>query len=68
MSKKSVLITNGFKISCQQWGSPHAARKVLCLHGWLDNSNSFKYLGPYLADRGFYVVAYDNIGKPYASC
>ena len=42
-------------------------KRCLCLHGWLDNSNSFSVLGPYLADRGYTVVAIDHIGHGHSS-
>lgn len=64
---KKILLRNGLKASFQQWGNPSSLKKVICIHGWLDNSNSFKFLGPYLADRGFHIVAYDNIGHGYSS-
>ena len=41
------------------WRNP-GAPKVLCLHGWLDNSASFIPLSPYLAD--YDVVALDFAG------
>ena len=49
------------KVSYQRWGAGNA-KKVLCLHGWLDNSNSFSYLGPHLAKHDFEVVAVDQFG------
>jgi pimeloyl-ACP methyl ester carboxylesterase len=66
MGSKRIFLSNS-SISYQQWGSPNATKKVLAIHGWLDNSNSFQFLGPYLGDRGFHVVAYDNIGHGHSS-
>lgn len=56
-----IRLYDGLRVGYQEWGAQHT-QKVLAVHGWLDNSNSFKFLGPYLADRGFHVVAIDVIG------
>ena len=66
MMNKRLVLSN-CSLSYQQWGSHNSAKKVLAIHGWLDNSNSFSVLGPYLAERGYHVVAYDNIGHGYSS-
>ena len=66
MMNKRLVLSN-CSLAYQQWGSHSSAKKVLAIHGWLDNSNSFNFLGPYLAGRGYHVVAYDNIGHGYSS-
>ena len=55
------LAHNGLNVSYQRWGEGNSI-KVLCLHGWLDNSNSFSYLASFLAPHTFEVVAVDHIG------
>ena len=62
---KSIRLYDGLRVAYQEWGAQHAS-KVLAVHGWLDNSNSFKYLGPYLADRGYHVVAMDILGHGHS--
>ena len=59
-----LKLFNGLSVSFQRWNmnSNPSLPKVLCLHGWLDNSNSFSYVGPTLAAKGFDVVAMDSIG------
>lgn len=66
MSNKRIFLAKG-SLAYQQWGSTTSTKKVLAIHGWLDNSNSFNYLGPYLAELGYHVVAYDNIGHGRSS-
>ena len=58
---KFLQLACGKRIAYQRWGERNAS-KVFCCHGWLDNSNSFSYLGPYLASHGYDVVAIDHLG------
>ncbi|XP_054438451.1 serine hydrolase-like protein 2 isoform X2 [Pteronotus mesoamericanus] len=52
-------------IAAKAWGSPKG-RPVLCLHGWLDNANSFDRLIP-LLPRDLYYVAMDFRGHGLSS-
>ncbi|XP_052495988.1 serine hydrolase-like protein 2 [Budorcas taxicolor] len=52
-------------IAARAWGS-HQAAPVLCLHGWLDNANSFDRLIP-LLPKDFYYVAMDFGGHGLSS-
>lgn len=49
-----------------EWGASNP-KKILALHGWLDNAASFNYLGPMLADNGYHVVAVDHLGHGRSS-
>ena len=41
---------------------------MLCLHGYLDNSNSFKPLAKYLCEtKEYYMIAVDSIGHGLSS-
>ncbi|XP_047596709.1 serine hydrolase-like protein 2 isoform X2 [Lutra lutra] len=52
-------------IAAKVWGSQQAP-PVLCLHGWLDNANSFDRLIP-LLPKDFYYVAMDFGGHGLSS-
>ncbi|XP_019479563.1 PREDICTED: serine hydrolase-like protein 2 [Hipposideros armiger] len=52
-------------IAAKAWGSQHGF-PVLCLHGWLDNANSFDRLIP-LLPKDFYYVAMDFGGHGLSS-
>lgn len=62
---KRLALRDGMRVAYQEWGhvsSADATKRVLALHGWLDNSNTFKVLGPQLATIGYHCVAIDHIG------
>lgn len=61
IQKMNFVLMDGLRIAYQEWGSSNA-KKAIALHGWLDNSSSFAFLGPYLAERGYHVVALDILG------
>ena len=47
------------------WGKGNT-KKLLALHGWLDNAASFAQLAPLLADNGYEVVAIDFAGHGHS--
>lgn len=57
-----ISLRNGLKVAYQEFGA-HNSKKVIALHGWLDNSSSFQILGPQLANNGYHVLALDHIGN-----
>lgn len=62
--KRYTTLLDGIRIAYQEWGVATAdhSKRILAMHGWLDNSNTFTFLGPYLAENGYHVVAMDHIG------
>ena len=54
----------GLTLQAQQWGNP-GDKRVLALHGWLDNSNSFAPLAEKLS--GIHLVALDMAGHGKSS-
>lgn len=61
-----IKLLNGLNIAFKRWNAETNLPKILCIHGWLDNSNSFAYLGPALASKGFDVAAFDHIGHGFS--
>ncbi|NXL31572.1 SEHL2 protein, partial [Glaucidium brasilianum] len=52
-------------VAAKAWG-PSEGHPVLCLHGWLDNANTFDKLIP-LLPRDYYYVAMDFSGHGLSS-
>lgn len=65
---KSIILRDGVRLAYQEWGtaSADASKRVLALHGWLDNSNSFSYMGPKFAELGYHCVALDHLGHGWS--
>ena len=55
-------LRSGLTLRGLEWGSSSSSKKVVCIHGWLDNAHSFERLAPALAMQGYHVIAYDNVG------
>lgn len=54
-----AFTSRGLSIKARQFGNPNGI-KVLGLHGWLDNANTFELFEPYL--EGIHLVAIDLPG------
>jgi pimeloyl-ACP methyl ester carboxylesterase len=53
-------------IAAQEWKTPQWKKQILMLHGWQDNSNSFKRLVP-LLPNDWWTVAIDFPGHGFSS-
>ena len=53
-------------IAAQEWRTPESKRPILMLHGWQDNSNTFKNLVP-LLPNDWWLVAIDFPGHGFSS-
>ena len=42
--------SDGVRLAALRWGCPSSKRRMLCLHGWMDNAASFSRLVPSLLD------------------
>ena len=46
----SLALPGALRLAGKAWGSPTQSNlRVLAVHGWMDNANSFDRLGPALA-------------------
>jgi pimeloyl-ACP methyl ester carboxylesterase len=71
MEGKNFEIEVGWgQISGQIFGDPNApnSKPILALHGFLDNSNSFRPLAPFLTQSNeYYLIAIDLPGMGFSS-
>lgn len=65
LPKEIIFETRYGNIAALQWGSGNE-RKVLALHGWLDNAASFWHLAPLLAEQGMEITAIDFPGHGHS--
>lgn len=70
--ERSFLCSDGVKLAAQQWtGTSSTTRngnkRILFLHGWLDNCRSFHILAPSLLDADTELVAIDFPGHGLSS-
>lgn len=61
----TLKLRDGIQLAFQRFGTD-AGKKVLCLHGWLDNSSTFQELGPALASKGFESTCLDFMGHGHS--
>lgn len=64
--EKVISLAHGDQIAALSFGDPAQPRKILALHGWLDNAASFEALAPLLAAQA-QVVAVDLPGHGRSS-
>lgn len=58
--RESEFIIGDMHFAAKHWGNP-AGKKILALHGWLDNAASFDFLAPLLPD--YHWVCLDLAGQ-----
>eukprot|EP01111_Echinosteliopsis_oligospora_P008665 TRINITY_DN2455_c0_g1_i4.p1 TRINITY_DN2455_c0_g1~~TRINITY_DN2455_c0_g1_i4.p1 ORF type:complete len:359 (+),score=107.32 TRINITY_DN2455_c0_g1_i4:81-1157(+) len=63
-----IEVSTGVKLACKAWGPSDSDVRVMAVHGWMDNSNSFDLLAPFLAHHHIRVLCIDLLGhgrSPY---
>ena len=64
----SFQLRDGVRIAGMRFGNMTSKQKAICLHGWLDNSASFKSLAAHIANiMDFDIVAIDHVGHGHSS-
>lgn len=66
-SAREIVVTiPGLTLAAKAWGDP-LGKKLLALHGWLDNAASFDPIAPFFVEKGYYFVALDFAGHGLSS-
>jgi len=63
-TKELILDIPAGKLAALEWGDP-GGKRVLALHGWLDNAASFSNLAEYM--NGHHLIALDLVGHGKSS-
>ncbi len=58
-SKSFVETKEGTRLFYKDWGT---GKPIVLIHGWPVNADMWEYQAPYLAHKGFRVIAYDRRG------
>ncbi|KYQ91619.1 alpha/beta hydrolase fold-1 domain-containing protein [Tieghemostelium lacteum] len=58
----TIPVGNGVNFVAKAYGPTDSKHRVIALHGWLDNANSFDLIAPVLAEAGIRVICLDFIG------
>ena len=65
--ERRLTLPGGLDIAALALGDPAAPKRVLALHGWIDNAATHSITAPALAARGYYVVCVDFPGHGKSS-
>ncbi|KAL6049238.1 Lipase [Balamuthia mandrillaris] len=60
-------ISETVQLAAKVWGVDKGYNRVLCLHGWMDNSATWSTLAPLLKKDGLYLVCLDLLGHGLSS-
>eukprot|EP01080_Neovahlkampfia_damariscottae_P006969 gene6969-11135_t len=66
-TENTYKLTDGLQIATKEIGNPESPNKVLTLHGWLDNANSFDFLVSHFDLAKYHVVQMDFSGHGKSS-
>lgn len=69
-SEMTLGLLDGTRVAVKSWGPEHADIRILALHGWLDNANSYDTLAPLLVSskqKKIRLVAMDFLGHGLSS-
>ncbi|SEB49544.1 Pimeloyl-ACP methyl ester carboxylesterase [Tenacibaculum sp. MAR_2009_124] len=61
MSNYIEIEVNNFTFRGKSWGDANCSNRILAIHGWLDNANTFDKIAPELS-KDHYVIAIDLAG------
>jgi acylglycerol lipase len=58
----AFITRDGLRLPLRHWDAEKPEAIIVALHGMSDYSNAFAMPGPYLAERGITIIAYDQRG------
>ena len=49
-TEKSLQLSSGINIAYKVWGNENATKKIIAVHGWVDNSGTWDTLAPFIIE------------------